>query len=822
MESVKVFSFEEAIASSLQYFSEDDLAAKVFVDKYALRNDKQQLIESNPDDMHWRLANEFARVEAKKFKQPLTAQQVYDYFKHFKRIVPQGSPMYGIGNRFQIISLSNCYVVDPPADSYGGIHLTDEQLTQISKRRGGVGLDISALRPSGASTKNAARTSTGIIPFMERFSNSIREVGQAGRRGALMITISVHHPQVMDFVTVKRDLKRVTGANISIRLTDEFLNAVQHNEEYEQRWPVDSKTPTISRKVNAKEVWMKIIENAHAMAEPGLLFWDNILRESPADCYKHLGFGTVSTNPCSEIPLPPMDSCRLLLLNAFGYVSDPFTKNAKFDYLAFYEEAKVAQRLMDDLIDLEVECIDRILMKISSDPESFHLKRTEFDMWTRIRKVCEEGRRTGTGITAIGDCMAALGIRYGSDESIEFTDKIYKTLKLGCYRSSVDMAKEIGSFKGYDPEAEKNNPFIQRIADEDPELYADMCKYGRRNIALLTTAPAGTVSIQTQTTSGIEPLFMIGYKRRKKVNPSDTNVRVDFVDPNGDSYQEFMVYHAKVKDWMSATGETDVTKSPWYGCCAEDLDWAQRVKLQATAQKHVDHAISSTINLPEDVSVEKVAEIYETAWRAGCKGITVYRKNCRSGVLVEDKKQEPKLDKIKKNNAPKRPEKLPCDVHQVRVRGQDYFVLVGLHYGDPYEVFAGKNNGVVNKKVKSGITRKIKRGVYECLLDDGSKIEDCTAYSDHNEDARTRYLSTALRHGADIAFVVQQCEKVKAMEDENVVNSSFDRAIARALKKYIPNGSKVTGDICAACKSDALVRQEGCIICKNCGSGKCG
>jgi ribonucleoside-diphosphate reductase alpha chain len=808
----KRYSYEQSFEESLQYFGQDNLAAKTFVDKYALRDHEQNLLELTPKDMHVRIASEFARVEKKKFKNPMNFEAIFSYLDRFTKIVPQGSPMSAIGNPYQYMTLSNCYVVESPLDAYNGIHRTDEQLTQISKRRGGVGLDISNLRPEGSLTQNAARTSTGIVPFMERYSNSIREVGQSGRRGALMITLSVHHPEVLNFAKVKRDSTKVTGANISIRLSDEFLDAVKKDKDYEQRWPVDASKPVMSRMVKARDVWMQIIENAHFRAEPGLLFWDTILRESPADCYADEGFRTVSTNPCAELPLSILDSCRLLLINLFTYVKNPFTRDSFFDFDEFYKDSQILQRFMDDMIDLELESIDRIIKKIKNDPEPPELKRTELEMWQKVRKSCENGRRTGSGITALGDTIAALGLKYGSNKSIKITEKIYRTLKLGCYRSSVDMAKELGPFPVWDHKKEKKNTFLNRIKEEDYNLYRDMKKYGRRNISLLTTAPAGSVSIETQTTSGIEPLFMMSYTRRKKINPNDKKARVDFIDQTGDCWQEFEVYHPKLKLWMDITGEEDIKKSPYFGCCAEDLDWKQRVKLQAAAGRHIDHSISSTVNLPEDVSVEKVAEIYESAWKMGCKGVTVYRKNCRTGVLVDKKSQEE--EKIEKTKAPKRPKVLPCDVHHTSVKGEEYLVLVGLLNNEPYEVFAGLN-GHVKKSAKVGEIIKLKRGHYKAMLEHDVEIPSIADYSNDEEEALTRMTSTAIRHGADISFIAHQLEKV-----DGPMNS-LARAMSRSLKKYIANGTKVHGEMCQSCTSDNLARQEGCITCLSCGWSKC-
>jgi ribonucleoside-diphosphate reductase alpha chain len=864
MSTKSVYTYDDALAASIEYFKGDELAAKVFLDKYALRDNDQNLLERTPEDMHRRIAREFARVEKQKFKHPLTEGEIFSYLDRFAKIVPQGSPMYGIGNKFQYISLSNCFVVESPQDSYSGICKTDEELVQISKRRGGVGVDISNFRPSGSITHNAARTSTGITPLQERYSNSIREVGQNGRRGAEMQTISIHHPEAvtvlpdgvepqavvvknegkpdintttefynpaaLDFSTIKYDNKRVTGANISIRFSDEFLRAVDEDTEFEQRWPVDSKEPKFSRKVSAKKAWKKIVQSAWQMAEPGILFWDNILRESPADCYAEQGFKTISTNPCGEIPLSAFDSCRLLLLNLFGFVKNPFTRDAYFDYAEFYYVAQIAQRLMDDLIDLEVEAITGIMEKIISDPEPQEVKQRELDLWDNILHACRMGRRTGTGITALGDALAATGVAYGSEDGIETTERIYKTLKFAAYRSSVEMAKELGPFPVWDHEKEKNCPFFTRMRDEDcalsrhplgpdllmrgSDLWDDMKKYGRRNIALLTTAPAGTVSIETQTSSGIEPQYSIDpITRRKKGNPGDKNFRSDFVDQNGDHWQEFIVYPPKLKMWMEVTGQTDINKSPWRGSCANEIDWTLRVKLQAAAQKHVDHSISSTLNLPNDVTVDKVDEIYRAAWKAGCKGVTIYRDGCRTGVLVRAD-EEKGDDSIQKTDAPKRPATLPCDVHHLKARGEEYFVLVGLLNGDPFEVFAGKN-GMIGKSVKAGTLTKESRKKYHAVFDDGTELKDVVDHISDEEEAITRLVSLGLRHGADIAYTVHQLEKVRGDM------LGFAKAMARALKKYIADGTEVKGESCPECQNDKMVRAEGCVKCPACGWTKC-
>jgi ribonucleoside-diphosphate reductase alpha chain len=804
----QIYTYDEVYNYSLEYFNGDELAASVFVDKYALRNGEGELLEATPHDMHFRIATEIARIEAKKFASPLSFDKIFGYLDRFNKIVPQGSPMYGIGNPYQYATLSNCYVVASPNDAYSSILKTDEQIVQISKRRGGVGVDISNLRPNGTPVKNAARTSSGIVPFMQRYSNTIREVGQSGRRGALLETISVHHPQVLDFAHAKDDAVSVTGANISIRITDEFLNAVEQGVDYQQRWPVDSKNPVVSRMVDARTVWMDIIRCAHNRAEPGLLFWDNIIRESPADCYARYGFVTICCNPCGELTLCFADSCRLLVLMLFGYVKNPFTESAHFDFDEFYKDAQIAQRFMDDIVDLELEQIDTIINKIKKDPESAQEKQVELDLWGEIRRKCSEGRRTGTGITALGDVIAALGLRYGSDESIETTEKIYRTLKLACYRSSVDMAKELGPFPIWNPDLETECPFLLRIKDEDAALYADMQKYGRRNIALLTTAPTGTVSVETQTTSGIEPLFQEFYVRRKKINDGDGNATVDFIDQSGDKWREFKVYHPKLKVWQEVTGQEDVSLSPYHDATAEKIDWRQRVKLQAAANRHVDHSISSTINLPEDVSVEAVAEIYETAWKAGCKGITVYRKNCRTGVLVDAKPSIPKTQ------APKRPKALPCEIYHTVAKGEKYYVIIGLLDGEPYEVFAARDT--LSRKYHEGVCTKLQRGKYRLTTKDGELIaenisDDCT----DDEEALLRMLSTSLRHGADINFVVHQLEKVRGDLQ------SMAKCLGRVLKKYIKDGTRVSGEVCQECGQASLVRNSGCVMCSGCGWSKC-
>lgn len=820
--SEQKYSYEEAFKSSLDYFDQDSLAAKVWLDKYALKDLNGGLLEDTPDKMHWRIAKEFSRIEKKKFKNPLTEKEIFSYLDHFKYIVPQGSPMFGIGNDYQIISLSNCYVIETPQDSYGSILKTDQQIVQISKRRGGVGLDLSNLRPKGSIINNAAVESNGIGAWMERYSNSIREVGQSGRRGALMETISVHHPDILKFISIKNDETKVTGANISVKLTNEFLTALEKNENFELRFPIDYKEknikPKISKFVSAKDIWNEIINSAWYRAEPGLLFWDSIITNNAVDCYRDFGFETISTNPCSELPLCEYDSCRLLIQNLYSYVQNPFKKEAKFDFELFYNHAIISQRLMDDLIDLEIEKIDKILEKIQQDPEQIILKVEEVSLWTKIKEKCINGRRTGLGVTGAGDTIAAMGFRYGEEDSIKLVEKIHKTQKLASFRSSVEMAKEIGAFPIWSWEVEKNSKFLLNIKEEDIDLYNDIQKYGRRNIANLTIAPAGSVSLLTQTTSGIEPLFMMSYTRRKKINSSDHSSKVDFVDQSGDKWQEFQVYHPKIKIWMELTSETDVNKSPWAKSCANDINWVNRVKLQAAAQKHIDHAISSTINLPSSATKEDVGFIYLSAWKEGVKGITVYRDGCRTGVMIE-KKEEKKTNEITKTIAPKRPKKLQCDLHHFVIKGMRYYCIVGLMNNEPYEIFTGTNNDsngdiIISKNIDKGFIIKESRGKY-IFLSDKNEFILTNGHADPTADALTRLISTSLRHGADISFIVDQLEKTKG---EMI---SFAKVLGRTLKKYIKNGTKVSGQKCDACGGTNLVRENGCVICKDCGGSKC-
>lgn len=820
----KKINYNEAFEKCVKYFNGDDLAANVFLTKYALTDTNGNLQEETPDDMHRRLASEFAQIE-QKYPNPMSEDEIYDLFANFKYVVPQGSPMSGIGNPHQIQSISNCFVIESPHDSYGGILKTDQELVQIAKRRGGVGFDISTIRPKGLSTGNCARTTDGIEVFMDRFSNSCREVAQGGRRGALMITISVAHPQVQDFIRIKRNLTRVTGANISVRLNDEFMTAVQEESDYTLRWPVDSDDPAITRTVNAQELWHEIIESAHACAEPGLLFWDTAKSQTPSDLYEKEGFGSVSTNPCGEIILSPYDSCRLMLVNLKSFVTEAFTSEAKFNFDHMAEVVQKAQRLMDDMIDIEIGQVDKILAKIDADPEPESVKQIEKDMWTRIKEQAQQGRRTGLGVTAIGDALAALGIRYGSEESIQTVEKIYQCLTVNAYKSSAIMASERGSFPVYDAQRETEHEYLQRVITSDDELQTLHGQHGRRNIALTTTAPAGSVSVLTQTTSGIEPAFLLKYMRRKKINTdAEPNARVDFVDDVGDAWQEYPVYHHAFKQWMNTSGLEDEAMSPYWKATANEIVWTQKVKLQAAAQKWICHAISNTTNLPEDTDVETVKDVYMTGWQLGCKGVTVYRDGCRSGVLVsETTKTEDEFDE---RSAPRRPDVLECDVHSATIKGERWTILVGVMNGRPYEVLGGLSQYVeIPKKFKTGkITKKARKtaaSIYDLTVGEGEDqmtIKDIVKVFDNpNYAGYTRTISLALRHGAPIQYLVEQLQK-----DKDADLFSFSKVIARCLKKYIEDGAKAGAKTCEACGAEgSLVYQEGCVTCANCGSSKC-
>ena len=824
-----MYTYDEVFKASIEYFGGDELAASVFAGKYALQDADGNYTELTPDDMHSRIASEFAGIEAK-YENSMHYEDIYSLFKDFKYIIPQGSPMSGIGNEAKIQSLSNCFVIESPADSYAGILKTDQEQVQIMKRRGGVGFDISTIRPKGMVTSNAAKTTDGIEVFLDRFSNSCREVAQGGRRGALMLSVSVHHPQVMDFIKIKGDLSRVTGANISVRVTDEFMGAVKRDITYHQRWPVDSDDPEVQDYVSAREVWDALIEGAHASAEPGVLFWDTATRMTPSDAYTDVGFGSVSTNPCGEIILSPYDSCRLMLVNLTSFVLKPWSQDAKFDLGKFRVIARKAQRLMDDMIDLEVEQIDKILAKIDNDPENDEVKYYERNLWNTIRQVAINGRRTGLGITGLGDAIAMLGQKYGSDESIETTEKIYKWLALASYEESIQLAKERGAFEVFSHRKERDHPFIERIINElTPEVVEDYRTYGRRNIANTTTAPAGSVSCLTQTTSGIEPAFMLYYKRRKKVQNGE---EVMFVDDLGDEWTEFNVYHHKFKEWMSATYVSDeevdiaIEHSPYFGATANEIDWRAKVKLQSVAQKWICHAISNTTNLPADIDVDTVKDIYMMGWELGCKGITVYRDGSRSGVLVSADEEKQNKTAIVERDAPKRPEELECDIYHTSIKGQKWAVLIGLLDGKPYEVIGGSADQIeIPSKFRNGKlykrTFKTRNSKYDLTIGEGDNqlvVKDVVSIFDNpNHAGYTRVISTSLRHGVPVQYLVEQMQKDKEMD-----MFSFSKVISRCLKNYIIDGTEVDRT-CPECGAEgSLVYQEGCVTCKSCGAGKCG
>jgi ribonucleoside-diphosphate reductase alpha chain len=822
------YTYDEAHEASVAYFGGDDLGADVFCGKYALRNEKGELLEKTPTDMHRRMAREFARIEAM-YSNPMSEDEVFVLLDTWQ-VVPQGSQMSGVGNTHQLQSLSNCFVIKSPSDSYGGILKADQEQVQIMKRRGGVGFDISKIRPRGLNTTNAARTTDGIGVFMDRFSNTCREVAQGGRRGALMLSISCHHPEIETFIDIKRNLKRVTGANVSIRMTDEFMQAVCDGTDVQLRFPVEPDVKhTVTRSVPARELWAKIVDAAWTMAEPGLLFWDTIIRYSPADCYATSGFETTGTNPCSELPLSNYDSCRLSLVNVDKFVVKPYTPEARFNFVAFHDVVVKAQRLMDDTVDLELEAISRIIAKIEADPEDAETKRVEFDLWKRIKNACADGRRTGLGLTGLGDAIASLGIVYGSPKSVKVTEDIYKHLCLGAYESSIAMAKERGSFSCWDKKLEKGHPFIARVLESLPKDVQDSHqRHGRRNISLLTTAPAGSVSIMTQTTSGCEPAYMLSYRRRRKVNPNDAAARIDFIDASGDKWQEYVVRHPGLLRWASVTGkdpDKDVALSPYAGATSSEIDWVASVKLQAAAQRWVDHAISRTINLPNDVNQETVGEIYMEAWKSACKGITIYRDGSRDGVLVAETPVT--SNTIIEHHAPPRSESLECDVHRVTIKGDAYLVLVGLLGGKPYEIFAGLSEKVdLPKKAKRGtiIKNGKKNGVATYNLSIPVGDDDCVVFKDivnlfENKTYGdfTRTFSLALRHGVPVQFLAEQLRKSQSAD-----MTSFTSVIARVLSKaYVPDGTK-TSMKCQQCGTGTLAYVEGCVSCTNCSWTKCG
>lgn len=837
------YSEKEAIEKSTEYFKGDTLAANVWVSKYALKNSEGDLFELTPDDMHRRLAKEIARIE-NKYISPMSEEKIYNLLKNFKYIIPQGSPMAGIGNDLQVSSLSNCFVIgnDTSSDSYGGILKIDQEQVQLMKRRGGVGHDLSFIRPKGSKVNNTALTSTGIVPFMERYSNSTREVAQDGRRGALMLSISIKHPDVEDFIDAKMKLGKVTGANISVKIDDEFMKAVVEDKEYTQQFPIDSDNPKIIKKINAGKLWNKIIHNAWKSAEPGILFWDTITKESVADSYSDMGFKTVSTNPCGEIPLCPYDSCRLLAINLYSYVENPFTENARFNSKLFSEHVHYAQRIMDDIIDLEIEKIDKILDKINSDPEDDEVKRIERKLWENIKRKAVQGRRTGLGITAEGDMLAALGSRYGSDDAIKFSTEVHKLLALEAYSSSVNMAQERGAFPIFDFNKEKNNPMILRIKEEYPELYYKMESTGRRNIALLTVAPTGSVSICTQTTSGIEPAFMISYKRRKKVNPNDKNTKIDFVDETGDSWEEFRVLHHNFKTWLKVKGydieevlnlndedfNNIVKKSPYYKATSKDVDWLKKVKMQGAIQKWVDHSISVTVNVPENTPESLVSEIYQTAWESGCKGMTIYREGSRAGVLVNDKKNDSKKE-FNDTRAPKRPKKLNAEIIRFQNDYDKWIAVVGLLDGKPYEIFTGDADDfylppwvtkgwVIKEKAKN--PQEHARYDFQFLDKQGYKITIEGLSRSFNKEFwnYAKLISGILRHGMPLPFAVDLILNLNLNSD--TINT-WKNGVVRALKKYIPDGT-AAGKECPNCgDKDGLIYKDGCLICKSCGYSKC-
>ncbi|MGQ1946391.1 adenosylcobalamin-dependent ribonucleoside-diphosphate reductase [Geofilum sp. OHC36d9] len=837
----KMFTNEEAFNAALNYFKGDELAARVWVNKYALKDSEGNLYELTPDDMHWRLAREVARIESR-YPNPMSVEKIYSLFKGFNYIVPQGGPMAGIGNEYQVGSLSNCFVIgnQGESDSYGGIMKVDQEQVQLMKRRGGVGHDLSHIRPKGSPVKNSALTSTGVVPFMERFSNSTREVAQDGRRGALMLSVSIKHPDSERFIDAKLEQGKVTGANVSVKIDDDFMHSVIEERSYVQQYPIDSKNPKYKKSVEAQELWHKIVHNAWKSAEPGILFWDTIIRESVPDCYADLGYKTVSTNPCGEIPLCPYDSCRLLAVNLYSYVENPFTPKARFNFEKFSEHVGYAQRIMDDIIDLELEKIDAILDKINKDPEEEEIKRVEKNLWLNIRHKAAEGRRTGVGITGEGDMLAALGLRYGSDIATEFSVEVHQKLALSAYSASVQMAKERGAFPIYNSEREKNNPFINRIKDADPALYQRMSKYGRRNIALLTIAPTGTTSLMTQTSSGIEPVFLPVYKRRRKVNPNDPQVRVDFVDEVGDSWEEYTVFHHKFLIWMDANGferrnnytqeEIDdlVKQSPYYKATSNDVDWLSKVRMQGDVQKWVDHSISVTINLPSTATEDLVGQLYVEAWKSGCKGVTVYRDGSRSGVLIAN--NEKKTDEAGRFSK-KRPQILEADVVRFQNNKEKWIAFVGLLDDRPYEIFTGladDDEGILLPKsvLKGSIIKNrdedgTSRYDFQYVNKRGYKttIEGLSFKFNKEFWNYAKLISGVLRHGMPIEDVINLVAGLQ-LDNENINN--WKNGVERALKKYIPNGTKAKKGHCENCNSDHLVYQEGCLICQNCGSSKCG
>ena len=867
MKENKKYSFDEAFEASLRYFGGDELAARVWVNKYAMKDSFGNIYEKSPEDMHWRIANEVARME-QKYKNPISAQEIFGLLDHFRYIIPAGSPMTGIGNDYQIASLSNCFVIglDGDADSYGAILRIDEEQVQLMKRRGGVGHDLSHVRPKGSPVNNSALTSTGLVPFMERYSNSTREVAQDGRRGALMLSVSIKHPDAEAFVDAKMEEGKVTGANVSVKITDSFMEAAVNDRPFVQQFPINAEQPTYSKEISAKKLWEKIVHNAWKSAEPGVLFWDTIIRESLPDCYADLGFRTVSTNPCGEIPLCPYDSCRLLSINLYAYVKNPFTKDATFDFDLFRKHAVLAQRIMDDIVDLEMEKIELIMEKVKNDPQNDEVKLAEYHLWEKIQDKSGKGRRTGVGITAEGDMIAAMGLRYGTEEATKFSVEVHKTLALAAYRSSVTMAQERGAFSIFEAERERNNPFVLRIKEADPQLYSDMMKHGRRNIACLTIAPTGTTSLMTQTTSGIEPVFLPVYTRRRKVNPNDTDVHVDYVDEVGDSFEEYIVYHKKFLEWMKING-LDTTKkytqaeindlvkrSPYYKATANDVDWLMKVRMQGAIQKWVDHSISVTVNLPNNVDEALVNKLYVEAWRSGCKGCTIYRDGSRSGVMISVSKK----DKKKKNDngretsqdsdlnsseekhehvctppqvVEERPQVLDCDVVRFQNNKEKWVAFVGLLDGYPYEIFTGLQDDdegiVLPKSVTKGkiIKQTNADGTHRYDFQFENKRGYKTTVEGLSEKFNPEYwnyaklISGVLRYRMPIDHVIHLVGSLQ-LKDESI--NTWKNGVERALKKYVTDGTTVSGQTCPICGQETLVYQEGCLICTNCGASRCG
>ncbi|WP_337632091.1 adenosylcobalamin-dependent ribonucleoside-diphosphate reductase [Prevotella sp.] len=857
MENKKTYTYDEAYKASLEYFAGDELAARVWVSKYAMKDSFGNIYEQSPEDMHWRLAREIARIE-NKYPNPMSEREVFDLLDHFRYIIPAGSPMTGIGNDHQIASLSNCFVIgiEGDGDSYGAIMRLDEEQVQLMKRRGGVGHDLSQIRPKGSPVANSALTSTGLVPFMERYSNSTREVAQDGRRGALMLSVSIKHPDSEAFIDAKMTEGKVTGANVSVKIDDEFMQAAVEDKPYTQQFPIDSDNPIVKKDISAKQLWEKIVHNAWKSAEPGVLFWDTILRESIPDCYADLGFQTVSTNPCGEIPLCPYDSCRLLAINLYAYIKNPFTPEASFDFDLFKEHIAKAQRIMDDIVDLELEKIDLIMDKISHDPQSDDIKHAEYHLWEKIKDKSSKGRRTGVGITAEGDMLAAMGLRYGTEEATTFSVDVHRTLALTAYASSVKMAQERGAFAIFDAEREKNNPFLLRIKEADPQLYSDIMTYGRRNIACLTIAPTGTTSLMTQTTSGIEPVFMPVYKRRRKVNPNDADVHVDFVDEVGDSFEEYIVYHKKFLEWMRVNGidtekrytqeEIDelVARSPYYKATANDVDWLMKVRMQGAIQKWVDHSISVTVNLPNNVDEALVNRLYVEAWRSGCKGCTIYRDGSRSGVMIavskKDKKKkaaaQPANDKVTALAnvlavTETRPRELECDVVRFQNNREKWVAFVGLLDGYPYEIFTGLQDDEEGIALPKTIT---KGRIIKQVNPDGTKrydfqFENKRGYKTTVEGLSEKFnpeywnyaklISGVLRYRMPIDHVIKLVGSLQ-LNDQSI--NTWKNGVERALKKYIVDGTAAKGQVCPVCGQETLVYQEGCLICKNCGASRCG